>query len=80
MIYLKAPLEITVLLKSRLAGKYIKRLKLSGFNSDLAPKLQQLLLDEAKIFEILLRNPHRNIIRYYSCVVKNRRIIGLVLN
>ena len=80
VIYPKAPLGITVLPKSELAGKYIKRPKLSGFNSDLAPKLQQLLLDEVKIFEILLKNPHRNIVRYHGCIVKHGRITGLALD
>ena len=80
VIYPKASPGITVLPKSELAGKYIKRPKLSGFNSDLAPKLQQLLLNEAEIFEILLKNPHRNIIRYHGCVVKNGRIMGLALD
>lgn len=80
VIYPKAPLGITVLPKSGLAGIYIQRPKLSGFNSDLAPKLQQLLLDEAEIFKILLENPHRNIICYYSFIVENRRITRLTLN
>ncbi|KAJ8108630.1 hypothetical protein OPT61_g8037 [Boeremia exigua] len=80
VIYPKAPLGITVVPKSELAGKYIKRPKLSGFNSDLAPKLQQLLLDEAETFEILLKNPHRNVVRYHGCTVKNGRITGLVLD
>jgi serine/threonine protein kinase len=80
VIYPKAPPGITVLPESERAGKYIKRPKLSGFNSDLAPKLQQLLLDEAEIFEILLKNPHQNIIRYHGCIIKNGRIAGLALD
>jgi len=79
-IYPKAPTGITIASKSELAGKYIKRPKLGNFNSDLAPEFQQLLLDEAEIFEILLKNPHQNIIRYHGCVVKNGRIVGLVLD
>ncbi|RMZ67606.1 kinase-like domain [Pyrenophora seminiperda CCB06] len=80
VIYPKAPPGITVVSKSELGGKYIKRPKLSGFNSDLAPKLHQLLLDEAEMFKILSRNPHGNIIRYHGCFVKNGRITGLALD
>lgn len=56
VIYPKAPLGITVLPKSELAGKYTKRPKLSGFNSDLAPKLQQLLL-EPQIISMTFSSP-----------------------
>jgi serine/threonine protein kinase len=42
--------------------------------------LPKLLLQEAEIMELLLRNPHPNIIRYHGCLIRRGRIVGLVLD
>lgn len=42
--------------------------------------LPKLLLQEAEIMQLLLRNPHPNTIRYQGCLIRRRRIVGLVLD
>ena len=42
--------------------------------------LSQGLIEEAQVMEVLSRHPHPNIIRYYGCQVRRRRITGLVLD
>ncbi|KAF2724790.1 kinase-like protein [Polychaeton citri CBS 116435] len=42
--------------------------------------LFELLLQEAQLMKILLRNPHPNIIRFHGCLTRRRRIVGLVLD
>lgn len=39
----------------------------------------ELLLREAETLELLLRNPHPNLIQYHGCKVCRGRIVGLVL-
>jgi serine/threonine protein kinase len=42
--------------------------------------LPQLLLREVEIFEVLKRHPHPNIVGYHGCIVKQGRIVGIVLD
>jgi serine/threonine protein kinase len=44
------------------------------------PTAPKLLLDEAKILELLVQHPHPNIVRYHGCRVRRGRITGLVLD
>lgn len=43
-------------------------------------QLRDLLLDEARAFEIISREPHPNIVHYRGCRVKRGYITGIILN
>lgn len=43
-------------------------------------RLSEMLLAEAQVMEVLSRDPHPNIIRYYGCRVIRGHITGLVLD
>ncbi|KAM0421133.1 hypothetical protein ACHAPT_011025 [Fusarium lateritium] len=63
-----------------LKNKFIKRLRLQQYDSYGGSKWMELAVHEAKVYEILARDPHPNIGRYYGCVVdQDDRITGLVL-
>jgi serine/threonine protein kinase len=42
--------------------------------------LARLILQEARILELILQHPHPNIIRYHGCRVRRNRITGLVMD
>jgi hypothetical protein len=42
--------------------------------------LPKLVLEEAMTLELLLRNPHANIVRYHGCMIKRGRIVGFILD
>ncbi|KAH8707151.1 serine/threonine-protein kinase-like protein [Phaeosphaeriaceae sp. PMI808] len=79
-VYPKAPWGITKFTSpidtSRLFVKGPK-LHTDFIGTGLLPKL---ILQEAEIFELLLENPHPNIIRYHGCLVERGRIVGIVLD
>lgn len=56
---------------------YIKRPKLSRFNSLYPELISQLLIREARVCETIRRNPHPNIAQYHGCEVQDGRIKGL---
>ena len=41
--------------------------------------IAKLLLEEAKVYERLTKEPHPNITKYHGCVVRDGRIVGLAL-
>ena len=61
------------------ADCYVKRPSLVHYNKEFAAKSppSKLLLEEARICEILLQHPHPNIASYMGCVVNGSRISGL---
>jgi serine/threonine protein kinase len=54
---------------------YIKQPRLTAYDNN--PALAHLLLQEARVCEILMRNPHPNVARYLGCYVQEGRIAGL---
>ena len=45
------------------------------------PKLHMDFIGtRAGIFELLLHNPHPNIVRYHGCLIKRGRIVGIMLD
>ncbi|CDM29788.1 hypothetical protein CBS147339_9162 [Penicillium roqueforti] len=54
---------------------YIKQPQLLDYDG--SEFLSVLLLQEARICQVLMQNEHRNIARYLGCVVKGGRITGL---
>jgi serine/threonine protein kinase len=79
-VFPEAPSDITVAAISVKDEEFfIKWLKLNivflGTN-----ELPKLVLQEARIMEILLQNPHPNIFRYYGSLVERGRIIGFALD
>ncbi|KAJ4263539.1 hypothetical protein NW762_006358 [Fusarium torreyae] len=58
---------------------YIKRPCFSGYEADdeNQNRVREVILQEAKICEILNQNPHPNIAKYWGCKVANDRILGL---
>jgi serine/threonine protein kinase len=54
---------------------YIKKPRLTTYDS--TPALAHLVLQEARVCEILMRNPHPNVARYLGCYVQEGRIAGL---
>ncbi|KAF3768326.1 hypothetical protein M406DRAFT_242087, partial [Cryphonectria parasitica EP155] len=60
----------TLFFKAPKLGHY-----LAGSRCDLAVRL----LNEAKIYEIILRNPHLNLDSYLGCVEEEGRLVRLVL-
>lgn len=58
---------------------YIKSPRLIDFNdTHISHNLGFHLLHEARVCELLKKNPHPNIAQYHGCIVKNGRIRGLV--
>jgi serine/threonine protein kinase len=80
-VYPEAPSNITVTVVSTpIDGNvFLKRpkLHLAFVGTGLLPKL---ILQEAEIMELLMRNPHPHIVRYRGCLIKRGRIVGLVLD
>ncbi|KAF2755135.1 serine/threonine-protein kinase-like protein [Pseudovirgaria hyperparasitica] len=80
-VYPMAPSNITVALSPTPINEtlFLKRpkLHLDFLGTGLLPKL---MLQEAETMELLLQNPHPNIIRYHGCLIKRGRIVGLVLD
>lgn len=57
---------------------YVKRSSLLLYgDTDASTELSTLILDEAKVCEILRVHPHPNIAQYLGCVVDGGRITGL---
>ena len=54
---------------------YIKQPRLTAYDG--SASLSLYLLDEARICELLIKNPHKNIALYLGCAVKADRITGL---
>ena len=54
---------------------YIKQPRLTAYNNTSA--LAKLVLQEARVCEILMQNPHPNIAEYLGCCIQNDRIVGL---
>lgn len=54
---------------------YIKQPRLTTYDG--TPALAHLLLQEARVCEILIQNPHPNIARYLGCHVQEGRMAGL---
>lgn len=60
---------------------YIKGAKLLDYEDFAGTDyLARVCLGEITSHEVIRRNPHPNIVRYHGCVVKRRRIIGMVLD
>lgn len=61
------------------ANSYVKTPSLIDYNEETAARSppSDLLLEEARICEILRKNPHPNIAEYLGCVVNGNRISGL---
>lgn len=78
-VYPEAPSNITVVSPPIDETLFLKRpkLHLDFLGTGLLPKL---ILHEAETMELLLRNPHPNIIRYHGCLIKRGRIVSLVLD
>ena len=80
-MYPEAPSHITAVSIPIGSNVFFKGSKLTGCiafkGTGLLPKL---LLQEAEIMELLMRNPHPNIIHYHNCLIKRGRIVGLVLD
>lgn len=54
---------------------YIKRPRLTGYDG--SASLGSLLIQEARVCQILMRNEHPNIARYLGCVANDGRVTGL---
>ena len=67
--------NFTICPKPKSPGVYIKQPRLTGYRG--SDSLSLYLLEEARICQILIENPHKNIARYLGCVVKAGRITGL---
>lgn len=78
-VYPEVPSNITVVSASIDETFFLKKpkLHLDFIGTGLLPKF---MLYEAETMELLLRNPHPNIIKYHGCVIKRGRIVGLVLD
>ncbi|KXS93551.1 hypothetical protein AC578_2252 [Pseudocercospora eumusae] len=81
-IYPRATPSISILPHCRRDEKnlYIKRPQLTGCDdAEIAALLPGLLLEEARLLEILKIHPHPNLIKYHGCTLKNGRISGIAL-
>ncbi|KXT15302.1 hypothetical protein AC579_2804 [Pseudocercospora musae] len=81
-IYPKATPSISILPQYRKDEKnlYIKRPQLAGCDdAEIAALLPGLLLEEARLLEVLKVHPHPNLIKYHGCTLKNGRISGIAL-
>jgi len=59
---------------------FIKRPKMACADNEYELKLvPQMMLEEAKVLEVLKQHPHRNLVRYYGCTINRGRITGLAL-
>ena len=78
-VYPQAPSNVTVVSTPINENLFLKRpkLHLSFLGTGLLPKL---MLQEAEIMELLLRNPHPHIVKYHGCLVKRGCIVSLVLD
>jgi serine/threonine protein kinase len=56
---------------------FIKRPSLLSYDEDKATRIPDLVLAEARICEILRKNPHPNVAQYGGCLVRDNHIIGL---
>ncbi|OBT53445.1 hypothetical protein VE04_08135 [Pseudogymnoascus sp. 24MN13] len=54
---------------------YIKKPRLTAYDS--TPALAHLILQEARVCEILMQKPHPNVAKYLGCYVQEGRIAGL---
>ncbi|ELR06918.1 hypothetical protein VC83_05926 [Pseudogymnoascus destructans] len=54
---------------------YVKKPRLTAYDG--TPSLAHLVLQEARVCEILMQNPHPNIARYLGCYMQEGRIAGL---
>jgi serine/threonine protein kinase len=54
---------------------YIKQPRLTAYDG--SASLSLYLLEEARICQLLMQKPHKNVARYLGCVVKAGRITGL---
>lgn len=57
---------------------YVKRPSLISYDEKDSTSISELMLEEARICEILREHPHPNIAQYLGCLVENGRISGLV--
>ncbi|KAI0103336.1 hypothetical protein GGR51DRAFT_573251 [Nemania sp. FL0031] len=58
-------------------NSYVKRPRLLYYKDTTnSAEYYEPILTEAKACELLRRHPHPNIVQYFSCIVKNERIIG----
>jgi serine/threonine protein kinase len=78
-VYPQAPWNITTFAEPISSDVFLKGPKLHAdfIGTGLLPKL---FLQEAKILEHLLENPHPNIIRYRGCLIERDRIVGIILD
>ncbi|KAF2789401.1 serine/threonine-protein kinase-like protein [Melanomma pulvis-pyrius CBS 109.77] len=78
-VYPKAPSNMTVFSAPINENLLLKRpnLHLHYLGTGQLPKL---MLQEAEIMELLLRNPHPHIVRYHGCLIRRHLIVGLVLD
>jgi len=67
--------DLTVCYEPILPTIFIKRPRLTAYDN--TPALACLLLQEARVCEVLLQNPHPNIVKYLGCHVRDGRIVGL---
>ncbi|KAK0247097.1 hypothetical protein LTS09_017766 [Friedmanniomyces endolithicus] len=59
---------------------FIKRPKLLCLdNPDETELLPKMLLEEAEVLEFLKSRSHKNLVRYYGCVSRRGRIVGIAL-
>ncbi|KAF9772193.1 hypothetical protein IL306_010119 [Fusarium sp. DS 682] len=73
--------SFTVCPDVRVENCYAKRAFVLSFrHNDTGDDIKELMLMEARICEILRRNPHPNIVRYWGCQVADGRIRSLVFS
>lgn len=67
--------KLTICPKPERPDVYIKQPRLAAYDG--SASLSSYLLDEARICQLLIEKPHKNVARYLGCVVKADRITGL---
>lgn len=79
-IYPIAPPSISTVPYGNQTDLFIKRPKLLSLDDEEEAKLlPQMLIEEVQILELLKKNPHRNLVQYYGCIVRRGHITGIAL-
>jgi serine/threonine protein kinase len=67
--------KLTICPEPKRPDVYIKQPRLPAYDG--SASLSSYLLEEARICQLLMEKPHKNVARYLGCVVKADRITGL---
>lgn len=71
---------ITVVSETEAVGKWLKIPNLASYNPNgRVETIPSVFLQEVKTLETLSKHSHPNIMKYYGCVVKEDRIVGICL-